>query len=160
MKIYLIGMPGSGKSTIGKILAEKINYEFIDLDAQIEKESLFFIDELIENYGIEKFRQIESETIKKINGNNLVIACGGGIVENLKNKQFMDGKIIFLDVEIEILKTRLKNDYQRPLLKEYTLEEIHQKRFLFYQHFADINISNNTEIENTISNIIMQVEEL
>ncbi|VEU80689.1 shikimate kinase [Haploplasma axanthum] len=158
MKIFLIGMPGAGKSTVGRILAEKIAYNFIDLDGLVEKNSLMFTDELIEKYGINKFRELETEALQEINEENVVVSCGGGIVENRNNKTFMSGLIIYLDVDNKIIEERLKTDYQRPLLQEYTLDELYTKRFLLYQHFADINISNNKEINNTVDSIIQMLE--
>lgn len=159
MKIYLIGMPGSGKTTIGKHLAKQLNYQHIDLDAEIEKHALMFIDEIIEKLGIESFRNLETEVLQNIKGNNIVVSTGGGIVENRNNKKYMDGLIINLDVSNQIIEKRIENDYPRPLLIENTLDDLYQKRFLLYQHFADINISNANSITETINNIIIKIKE-
>ena len=63
MKIYLIGMPGCGKSSLGKKLAQKLNYEFIDMDSYIEKNACMFIDEIFESYGEDYFRALEKNTL-------------------------------------------------------------------------------------------------
>ena len=65
MNIYLIGLPGSGKSTLGKRLAKELGYEFVDTDNIIEKEAMMFIDEIFEAYGEEYFRALENNTLKE-----------------------------------------------------------------------------------------------
>lgn len=153
MKLYLIGMPGSGKTTVGKLLAKEFNLPFYDIDALIEKDALMFIDDLIEKYGVKKFRELETEILEKLNITEGIISTGGGIVENRKNKEFMDGVIIYLDVSNDVLEKRLKNDYPRPLLKDTTIEDLYNKRFLMYQHFATYNVSNNNDLDKTILSI-------
>ena len=82
MNIYLIGMPGTGKTTIGKLLAKKLSYEFVDLDHQIEKDALMFIDEIFEQYGEKFFRELETKALKEVStGTNKIISTGGGIVK-------------------------------------------------------------------------------
>ena len=65
MKIYLIGMPGCGKSTLGNILSKKLNYDYIDMDNYIEKQACMFIDEIFEAYGESYFRELETNTLKE-----------------------------------------------------------------------------------------------
>jgi len=80
MTIYIIGMMGSGKSTIGKRLAENIEYPFIDLDSYIKKEGNKTIENIFQNYGEEYFRELETKSLKAIMNDGAVISCGGGIV--------------------------------------------------------------------------------
>lgn len=154
MKIFLIGLPGSGKTTVGRELSKKLNLNFYDIDALVEKESLMFIDDLVEQYGIEKFRELENKVLKELNVDKGIISCGGGIVENRDNKNYMDGIVIYLDVNNEVIEGRIKNDYPRPLLKESSIEDIQKKRFLLYQHFSDYNISNAKTVNETVLSII------
>src|SRR5690554_1254757 len=91
MNIYLIGMPGSGKTTLGKRLAEKLNMPFIDLDNHIEQKHLLYVDEIFEMYGEEKFRLLETESLKDVENLNSVISTGGGIVMKKSNKSLMNG---------------------------------------------------------------------
>lgn len=160
MNIYLIGLPGAGKSTVGKLLATELRTEFIDLDSLVEKDSLMFIDDLVEQYGIEKFRELETLALKNLNVSNAVIACGGGIVENRLNKDLMNGLIIYLDTDNDLIEKRIVNDYPRPLLREYTIEDLNKKRFLMYQHFSNLNISNNKSLDLTVTNIISKLNEI
>jgi len=150
MRIFLIGMPGSGKTTIANQLAKKIGYTYVDLDGMIEKDAHMFIEEIFERYGEKKFRQLETDAIMKLPAGNLVVACGGGIVTVKENKELMDGIKFYLDTDIEVIKQRLETDYQRPLLKKTTLEQLFDDRYFKYQDFADAVISNNYDIETTV----------
>ncbi|MCF7930326.1 MAG: shikimate kinase [Acholeplasmataceae bacterium] len=150
MRIFLIGMPGSGKTTIANQLAKKIGYTYVDLDGMIEKDAHMFIEEIFERYGEKKFRQLETDAIMKLPKGNLVVACGGGIVTVKENKELMDGIKFYLDTDIEVIKKRLETDYQRPLLKKTTLEQLFDDRYFQYQDFADAVISNNYDIETTV----------
>ncbi|HHW79592.1 MAG TPA: AAA family ATPase [Acholeplasmataceae bacterium] len=158
MKIYLIGLPGSGKTTIGKILADEISYNFIDLDGLVEKNALMFIDEIIDRYGRSKYQELETIALNNIKEQlNTVIACGEGIVEDLNNKTLMNGVVVLLDVELPVIGMRLENDNYREILKEQTLEELDKQRFLKYRNFADVIINNNHSIKETINNILEYV---
>lgn len=150
MNIYIIGMPGSGKTTIAKQLAKTLNYTYIDLDGMIEKDSLMFIEEIFEKYGEEKFRAFETNALRDITCDQAVISCGGGVVTVKENKELMKGLKLYLDTDITVIKKRLETDYQRPLLKKTTLEQLYDDRFLKYQDFADAIINNNYDIEQTV----------
>ena len=155
MRLYLIGMPGCGKSTLGKKLAAKLNYEFIDMDTYIEKQACMFIDEIFEAYGEEYFRALETNVLKEFNQmDNVIIATGGGVIKNKNNKELMDGKCIYLHASIEDLKIRLEHsDIIRPLLQTKTVEELYNERKELYAYFADIEVDNKN-IDNAIKDII------
>ena len=114
---------------------------------------------IIDKFGVNRFRELETENLKEITEDNVVISCGGGIVENRKNKMLMDGIIVYLDVDNSKLESRLENDYDRPLLMDTTIEDLYNKRFLYYQHFANINVSNNGEMIDTVENIIEKIKD-
>lgn len=158
-RIYLIGMPGSGKSTVGRLLAKRLGYQFIDLDGMIEKNALMFIDELFEKYGEAKFRELETESLKNLPDGNLVISCGGGIVTKKENKLLMTGYTIYLDTEIEIIRQRLKEDYVRPLLMKKSLDTLYQERYLKYLDFSDLMVSNDHTPEKTVDMIMEHLKE-
>lgn len=158
-KIFLIGMPGSGKSTVGRLLAKKLGYKFIDLDGMIEQDALMFIDELFEKYGEEKFRELETLSLSKLPDENIVVSCGGGIVTKKENKALMNGLKIYVDTDIEIIRERLKEDYIRPLLLKKSLDALYQERYLKYLDFSDMMVSNDRDVEKTVLEIMNRLEE-
>lgn len=128
MRIFLIGFMGSGKSHIGKRLAPKMGYEFIDLDQLIEANANKKISEIFKLEGEEYFRQLESTTLKSLGQKDkIIISTGGGTPCFFDNMEWMKahGKTIFLDVATTILVDRLlPRTAHRPLLAEKSSEEI------------------------------------
>lgn len=151
MRLFLIGMPGSGKSTIARHLAKALNYQCIDLDANIETSALMFTEEIFERHGETTFRKLETEALTNISDlDDVVVACGGGIVIDKANKDLMHGLTFYLDTDLDVIKERLEHDYQRPLLLKKTLEQLFDERYLKYQDFADVIINNNFDIDETV----------
>ena len=155
MKIYLIGMPGCGKSTLGKLLSKKLNYDFIDMDNYIEKNACMFIDEIFDRYGEEYFRSLESNTLKDfLKLDNVVIATGGGVIKNKANKELMDGKCVFLNVDLSELDKRLsESTIVRPLLKEKSVYTLYEERKDLYDYFKDISVD-NSDIDKAVDKIM------
>jgi shikimate kinase len=126
--IYLVGFMGSGKSTVGKILAEKLNMNFIDIDKLIEEKEGMKIKDIFEQKGESYFRELERKQIEAIvNQEGLVVSTGGGLGANLDNMNLMkkNGDVVWLDVSLNTVLDRLKNDQDRPLLKQ-PIEKIKQ----------------------------------
>ncbi|MBC5774362.1 shikimate kinase [Pontibacter sp. KCTC 32443] len=130
MLIFLLGMMGSGKSTLGKELAEKLGYTFLDLDAVIEEREQRTIAQIFEQEGQERFRELEHEALQSIiaNYSQAIVATGGGTPCFFDNMALMNaaGETIFLDVPPEILAERLsQSDLNlRPLLTGKTQSEL------------------------------------
>ncbi len=117
--IYLIGMMGSGKSTIGESLAKTLGYQFIDTDTKIvEQSTMCSIEEIFQTDGEPEFRQLETQVLAEIPAcKQLVVATGGGIAIELENwNHLQQGLVIWLDVSIDILEKRLKNNSTRPII--------------------------------------------
>ena len=143
MRIYLIGMMGSGKSTLGKELSKRLGYKFIDMDHYIEEKCCKFIDEIFRDYGEEWFRAFETNTLKEfLEMDDVVIATGGGVIKNKKHKKLMDGKCIYLSVPVEVLEERLAFDDTRPLLKTRSVRSILEERIPLYEYFSDLTVEN------------------
>lgn len=159
MNIFLIGMPGSGKTTVARNLAKALKLTYIDLDGMIEKDAKMFIEDIFEKYGEQTFRSLETEALKRLPEDGAVIACGGGIVTVKSNQLLMHGLTIYLDTDIEVIRERLKTDYVRPLLKKKSLETLYDERFLKYQDFADLIVSNQQSVEETVKEIIQTLEQ-
>ena len=144
MIIYIIGMPGCGKSKTAKYLQIEKNLQIIDLDKYIEDQIQMDIPTIFSKYGEKYFRLLETRALEQINdeNGNIIISCGGGIVSNIENLKYMKkGVVVFLDASIETLKSHLENSStQRPLLKVKTIEEIYNERINNYRMFADYTI--------------------
>ncbi len=157
MKIYLIGMMGSGKSTVGGLLSERLKIKFIDLDSIVETNTQKTVSEIFEKDGEMHFRKLESEALENTIGIDAVVACGGGIILDEYNRSLLQssGKTIFLNSSISELAKRVESADDRPLLAdkqiEKELEKISSKRLNLYEETAHltINVNNRTPMEIT-----------
>ena len=160
--IIIVGMMGVGKSVIGKILAKSLDRDFYDIDENIEKKYNMKISEIFENYGEQKFRDIEHEVIKGINkGSNDIIAAGGGAFIYERNINIFNkiGLTLWLNASPLIIIERLKkNTNNRPLLKEVNLESYIKnlliKRNPFYAK-AHLTITSSKVSKNAMKNKIL-----
>ena len=116
-QIFLIGMMGSGKSTVGSMLADKLDWIFIDIDTELEKDHSLSISDMFKN-GEDKFRTYETEKLKQIVlKDHIVCATGGGIVLEDSNYRILDQSFcVYLDASLDTLYKRIETDNSRPLL--------------------------------------------
>lgn len=158
MNIYLIGMMGSGKSTLGKSLFEKIQKPFIDLDSEIEKATGKSITEIFDIDGEEQFRKMETKQLKQYSES--IVACGGGIVLNNANRKFINenGIAILLLATMEQLAQRLSSSNNRPLLADDNMEEALTK--LWLERLIDYLDTANFTIETDEKNPEQLTEEI
>ena len=160
--ISLIGFMGSGKSTVGKILAKRLGLLFIDLDRVIELDQEKEIRDIFRIYGEKYFRELETKVIKKIYKNkNCVFACGGGVVERKENMDIIreNSKVVYLNISAGNAFSRLKEVKDRPLIdvenKEKTIEKMIKERDVLYRKYAHIIVDNyNDNPEQTSDNIL------
>lgn len=154
--VILIGMPGSGKSTLGKILAEKISYEFIDMDKFIENKSGQTISELFAK-GENIFRDVESEVCKELSKiEGAVIATGGGVIKRKENMDcFKDTTVVFINRSIEKILEDIDKE-ERPLLKSgiQNIKEIYNERIELYEMYKDVEVKNLSSLEDTVNELI------
>lgn len=161
MNITLIGMAGAGKSSIGKELAKKLKYSFVDTDRIIEKDTDLKLQAIIDAQGEAEFLKIEEKTILSLeNSKNSVISPGGSVVYSLKAMQFLKtiSKIVFLNSRFEDLKKRLKNTETRGIigLKNKSLRQLFNERANLYGKYADITIEFSNINSKKIAEEIMQ----
>ena len=164
MRYFLIGFMGSGKSLIGKKIAEKLNFKYIDLDNFIEQSENRTIVNIFNKSGEKYFRELEKKYLKQIiKEDNIVISTGGGTPVFHKSMYIMNnfGKTIYLNCHTEILFKRLKNNKEkRPMisnlsdenLKKYIEKKLGSRQSFYNQ--ATYVIYNNNNSENCINNII------
>jgi shikimate kinase len=127
MRVFLIGLSGSGKSKWAKKLANKLEANALDLDQLIEQHESRSIQTIISNDGEDRFRLIEKEILRcELKRTNFVMACGGGTPCFFDNLQIMknSGYLIFFNPPLEILASRLLNSYRRPLLQGKSATEL------------------------------------
>ena len=157
--IVLCGFMGCGKSTVGKNLARKTGKKFIDMDSYNEKKAGMTVTEIFDKFGEKGFRQMEYEACKELSEmKGLIIASGGGAFTFRRNVDVFKGKdiIVFLDVPIETIKYRLRNDKSRPLLqkpdRDKVMQELYEKRLPVYREAADVVVSGkNTPLSTAFS---------
>ncbi len=160
--ILLIGMPGSGKTTIGKEVAKKINYNFCDMDDYIERISKSTVKELF-NKSEEFFRDYESRACIELSNvkEKIIISSGGGVIKRKENIDCFKNKgiIIFIDRPIENIVKDVNTD-TRPLLKDgkTKLYNLYTERYNLYNDYCQYKITNDKDIENTISKVIDIIE--
>lgn len=126
MNIVLVGFMGTGKTTMGKRLAKRLGYYFIDMDSQIEIEQKSKISEIFTEHGEPYFRKLETQLLHHLlSVKNTIISTGGGVVGNSENMIVMKqiGKVIYLDTPIEEILERLKRTKNRPLLNAENPDE-------------------------------------
>lgn len=154
--IVLIGMPGSGKSSIGNFLAEKTGREFLDTDEEAEKIAGSSPAEIIKTQGEKSFRKIENEAVKslcKLSGK--IIATGGGVVTNEDNFDAIrqNSTVFFINRDISVLPTD-----NRPLSQKNSLDDMFKIRLPLYRKFCDFEIDGNGTIEEVAQRILERID--
>ena len=150
--IILVGMPSSGKSTIGSLLAERLSRSFFDADTEFEKMHGITPATAINTLGEPKFREMESATLAELGKmSGAIIATGGGAVTREENYPSLhqNGIIVYLKRDLDKLSTE-----GRPLSQKNGLAELFEKRKAAYERFADITIENNGTPEETAVNLL------
>jgi shikimate kinase len=158
--IFLVGFMGSGKTSIGSLLATYLEYNFVDLDNMIVKESKLTINEIFAQYGEIYFRSLETKLLQNIiNYKNTVISLGGGTYIKEENRNIIKqyGISIWLQCDLQTILDRLANDNSRPLYSNpIQMQELLDSRLIFYQQ-ADFSI-NVTKL--TIEEAVNQIQKL
>jgi shikimate kinase len=148
VNLYLVGMMGAGKTTIGRLLAKHLNYRFFDTDLVVEQTTGKSVTTLFAELGESAFRQAETQVLAELSAyTRLVVATGGGIVLNSSNWSYLHhGLVIWLDVPLDELYTRVKNNPHRPLLQTpdpyQTLQQLLEHRSPLYAQ-ADVRVAVN-----------------
>lgn len=159
MNIFLIGMMGTGKSTVGVLLANELKIPFVDLDKEIEKSTRKTISGIFKLDGEATFRKIETERLKEVSAS--VVSCGGGIILKEENRNFIkvNGTTILLTASIDELVRRLKGAGKRPLLAKNNEKESLIKLWLDrraqYLSLANMTIDTDGKTSIQITNEIL-----
>jgi shikimate kinase len=145
--LVLIGMPGSGKSTIGVLLAKKTSRDFVDTDVVIQSHEHSSLQDIVDNDGYMVLREIEEKWVTWLTVEHTVISTGGSVVYSDKSMAHLasDGVIIFLDVSLDTLKQRITDYDQRGIARrpDQSFEELFEERSVLYRRYADITIASD-----------------
>ncbi|WP_123054997.1 shikimate kinase [Clostridium sp. JN-1] len=155
--LILIGMPGCGKTEIGKMLAKSLNRDFVDMDEYIEKALNKTVSQIFEN-GEQYFRDLESKAAYKLSEKvNLVISTGGGVIKRIDNIKNLskNGIIIFIDRPVNNIASDA-DIQKRPLLKDDVskLYELFDMRYEIYKKYCDFQVYNDSTMESTVKKIL------
>ena len=142
--IVLIGMAGAGKSSVGIVLAKKLNLNFIDVDTLIEEKQQAPLQQIVNDLGITGFRKLEEKVILHMQQQNHVIATGGSAIYSETGMTHLKQSSLFilLDVPLSVLQQRVGDFSSRGLIKAegQSFEQLFQERLPLYQKYADITI--------------------
>ena len=159
--IILIGMPGSGKSTVGVLLAKALGYDFVDVDLVIQRREGALLQEILDARGVEAFLDAEEQAVLSLDCDRCVIAPGGSAVcrESAARRLKALGTVIYLQVPLEELSSRIQNLYTRGIAMEpgQTLSDVLASRAPLYDKYADLTVYCGGQ---TLAQTARQVREL
>ena len=164
MNIVLIGYRGTGKSHVGQLVAEKLGMRLVSMDAEIVKSAGRRISEIVEGHGWPYFRDLETAEARKLSGqDDLVIDCGGGVIEREENTAILqsNGRVFWLQASVETIVARIEGDTERPALvegKTFTEEvaEVLERRTPLYQAAAQHVIVTDTLTPEEVAKKILE----
>jgi shikimate kinase len=137
---------GTGKSSVGPIIARMMRKDFVELDMEIEKAAGSTISDIFTLHGEDHFRKIEKEILRRaLERENVVLSCGGGAIIDIQNRRLLKKKsiVVWLDASAEVIAERLKDDGSRPLLADNSKESIVnllEKRLELYREASEIRV--------------------
>ena len=161
--IVFIGMPASGKSTVGVVVAKRLGYKFVDTDLVIQEVEKRLLKEIIAEEGNEGFLRIEDRVNAEIQEERAVISPGGSVVycENAMRHYKETGMIVYLHTSYETINNRLHNAKNRGVvLKDgQTLRDLYEERTALFERYADLTISEEgRDLEETIEEVLRVLE--
>ena len=161
--IVFIGLPASGKSTVGVVVAKRLGYKFVDTDLVIQEVEKRLLKEIIAEEGNEGFLRIEDRVNAEIQEERAVISPGGSVVycENAMRHYKETGMIVYLHTSYETINNRLHNAKNRGVvLKDgQTLKDLYEERSALFERYADLTISEEgRDLEETIEEVLRVLE--
>lgn len=157
--IILIGMPTSGKSTVGVVLAKILGMDFMDTDIIIQRREGSRLNEIIEKYGIDGFLKLEEQALLSIDVSHTVIATGGSAVysDTAMKHLSTNANVVYLNISLEDLKKRLVDTKDRGVIirPDESIDKMYESRSILYEKYAEITVKEEgSSIEDTIRAVI------
>lgn len=157
--IIFIGMPASGKSTIGVVAAKRLGYEFIDTDILIQKQEKALLKDIIKKKGIDGFLSIEDQVNSSVEAKKAVIAPGGSVVycENAMRHYKEIGTVVYLEASFQTISNRIGDPVKRGvvLMEGQTLRDLYEERRVLFEKYADMTIcEDGLTLEETIGKVV------
>lgn len=157
MVITLIGLPSSGKSTLGVLLAKALGLSFIDTDIIIQEKEKALLHEIIEKKGAEGFLELENKVINELDVKDAVVATGGSAIFGIDAMSHLKsfGKIVYLKISYEALLSRLGDYTHRGVVMKEgeTLEDLYKTRIPLYEKWCDITVDSTDTMYNTVKKL-------
>ncbi len=155
-------MPGSGKSTVGVLLAKALGYSFVDTDLIISRMAQKPLQKILDGDGLAKFLELEEKVGNELECDSTVVATGGSMVISERAMQHLkkDSTVVFIDVPLDEIKRRVTNIKTRGIVfdKGETLDDVYRQRYPLYKKYADVTVDFlNGTIENTVELILSKI---
>ena len=157
--IIFIGMPASGKSTVGVVIAKRLGYDFIDTDLLIQKQENRLLKEIIADVGNEGFLAIENQVNREVEAERAVISPGGSVIYCKEAMEHFKeiGTVVYLQVPFETIHSRIRNAKNRGVVlkKGQTLRDLYEERAKLFEEYADYVVSEEgLSLEETIDKVL------
>lgn len=161
--IILVGMPSCGKSTLGRMLAKELGYDFLDTDEVIIRLNGCPLRDILDARGVDGFIRVEEEAVCTVQAQNSVIATGGSVVYSEKAMAHLKamGKVVYLNLSFEEMDRRLGDLHARgvAIAPGSTLQDLYDERTPLYEKYADITVDivNGNSVRQSLKNLLNQL---
>lgn len=161
--IVLIGMPACGKSVTGVVLAKTLKMKFVDTDLLIQEAAGKGLQDVINEDGIEKFKELEEKVLSELDVENAIVSTGGSAIYYDSAMQHLkeNGTVVYIKANLKTVKSRLRNIKTRGVAmgKGQTLDDLYKQRVPLYEKYADITVitNNKRNMEDTVADILAQI---
>lgn len=161
--ITLIGMPASGKSTVGVLLAKRLGYQFIDTDLVIQQEEGCLLKDIIASRGLGGFLEVENRVNSRVKGGRAVIAPGGSVIYGKEAMEHLGriGTVVYLKLRYEAVEKRLGNLTDRgvALRDGMTLRDLYEERTPLYEAYADVTVDETGKNAGDVVDLLRNLAE-